>query len=242
MVRVRRVSSGPAAARSAPSTPVPGAKARFAALTTASSASVSMRPMMTLVAALTKHSLEWIFPLVAYPLGAKALAEGGVWPNSKVMKTDAARMRAFEKRGLTPSEVALGAIAFGEAIAWDGVRIVQAPPLGFRAMVPLGRAIVFSKWRAARDFADASAGEQGWFVHELMHVWQAARGTPLALAKLGALGEKAYRYQPRPGAKLKHYNIERQAEIARHLYLARIGAPDAEAPPLAWLEEIWASR
>ena len=109
-------------------------------------------------------------------------------------------------------------------------------------MVPLGRTIVFSKWRAWRDFAAAPVSEQAWVVHELMHVWQAAHGRVLALAKLGALGERAYRYQPRPGAKLNHYNIERQAEIARHLYLARIGAPDPEAPPLAWLEEIWASR
>lgn len=152
------------------------------------------------------------------------------------------RMRPFEKRGLTPGEIALGAIVFDAEIAWESVRVVQAPPLGFAAMVPLGRTIVFSKWRAARDFAHVPAGEQGWFVHELMHVWQAAHGTALAVAKLGALGEKAYRYLPRAGAALKHYNIERQAEIARHLYLARIGAPDEEAPPRAWLEEIWASR
>ncbi len=158
------------------------------------------------------------------------------------MKAAVDRMVAFEKRTLTHGEIALGAIAFGEEIVWDDVRVVQAPPLGFGAMVPVGRTIVFSKWRAARDFHYTSADEQGWFVHELMHVWQAAHGTALAFAKLGALGDKAYRYQPRPGAKLRHYNIERQAEIARHLYLARIGEPDAEAPPRAWLEEIWAGR
>lgn len=170
------------------------------------------------------------------------MLRSGDGPILGFMKATAGRMRAFEKRALTLGEIALGAVAFGAEIAWGRVRVVQAPPLGFGAMVPLGRTIVFSKWRAARDFAHAAADERGWFVHELMHVWQAAHGTPLAFAKLGALGEKAYRYQPRPGATLKHYNIERQAEIARHLYLSRIGAPDPEAPPCAWLEEIWASR
>jgi hypothetical protein len=151
-------------------------------------------------------------------------------------------MRTFERRALTGGEIALGRGVFGEEIDWARVRVIQAPRLGFGAMVPLGRTIVFSKWRAVRDFTLASADERGWFVHELMHVWQAARGTALAAAKLGALGEKAYHYEPRPNARLKHYNIERQAEIARHLYLARIGAPESGAPPHDWLEEIWASR
>jgi hypothetical protein len=109
-------------------------------------------------------------------------------------------------------------------------------------MVPLGRTIVFSKWVAARDFAQCSVDEQGWFVHELMHVWQAARGVVLAGAKLGALGKGAYRYKPKPAATLKHYNIERQAEIARHLSIARAGVLEPGQPPLAWLEEVWGKR
>jgi hypothetical protein len=151
-------------------------------------------------------------------------------------------MRPFERRGLTEGEIALGRSIFADEIAWPRVRIFQAPRLGFGAMVPRGRTIVFSRWRAAKDFSAASADERGWFVHELMHVWQAARGKTLALAKLGAIGAAAYRYVPKPKAKLKHYNIERQAEIARHLYLARIGAPEADQPPLDWLEAIWAGR
>jgi hypothetical protein len=73
-------------------------------------------------------------------------------------------------------------------------------------------------------------------------VWQAARGTVLAAAKLGALGKKAYAYKPRMDAKLKSYNIESQAEIARHLFLARAGKVEAGVPPWEWLEEIWAKR
>lgn len=142
---------------------------------------------------------------------------------------------------LTSGEVALGRSVFGDEIAWAKIRIFQAPALGFGAMVPLGGTVVFSKWRAASDFSAASLRDQGWFVHELTHVWQARRGVVLAAAKLNALGKAAYAYkakEPRLGA----YNIERQAEIVRHLFLARAGAPEQGAPPKQWLEQTWASR
>jgi hypothetical protein len=151
------------------------------------------------------------------------------------------RMTRGQRRRLTEGEIVLGRSVFGEEIDWPRVRVLQAPSLGFGAMVPLGRTIVFSRWRAARDFAAAPLDEQGWFVHELMHVWQAAHGVALALAKLGALGKLAYAYQPKPGARLRHHNIERQAEIARHLFLSRCGL-EAQIPPRQWLEEVWASR
>jgi hypothetical protein len=151
-------------------------------------------------------------------------------------------MKPGQRRALTEGEIKLGRIVFGDEIEWPRISVAQAPALGFGAMVPLGRTIVFSKWRAAHDFANTSPYEQGWFVHELMHVWQAKHGTFLAGAKLGALGKGAYAYKPRPSAKLTHYNIERQAEIARHLFLARIGAEEQGAPARDWLESVWASR
>jgi len=151
------------------------------------------------------------------------------------------QMKAWSRRPLTSGEIALGRSVFGEEIDWLDVRVLQTPKqFGFGAMVPLGKTIVFARWRAVDDFAQASLDEQGWFIHELMHVWQAARGVVLAGAKLGALGKGAYAYAPRPNAKLSDYNIERQAEIARHLFLARSGA--GGTPPHAWLEDIWQTR
>jgi hypothetical protein len=151
----------------------------------------------------------------------------------------ASLMHPWERRALSAGEIALGRGMFGDVIEWDRVRVLQAPALPFGAMVPLGKTIVFARWRAWKDFADAPLSEQGWFVHELTHVWQAARGTVLAAAKLSALGKKAYAYKPRAGAKLSSYNIESQAEIARHLFLARAGEPQAGVPARAWLEAIW---
>lgn len=164
-------------------------------------------------------------------------------PMSKPPRPPApALMRPFERRALTAGEIALGRLVFADEIAWPALRIFQAPALGFGAMVPLGRTIVFSRWLAARDFALACRDDQGWFVHELMHAWQAARGVVLAAAKLKALGAKAYVYEPKPGVALAHYNIESQAEIARHLFLARTGDGAKDAPPRAWLEAVWLSR
>lgn len=151
-------------------------------------------------------------------------------------------MTPWERRALSAGEIALGRLVFGDEIDWPRVRILQAPAMGFGAMVPLGRTIVFSKWRAARDFAHASLDDRGWFVHELAHVWQAAQGVVLAGAKLGALGKAAYRYEAKSVATLADYNIERQAEIARHLYLARAGAAEPGMPPREWLERVWAGR
>jgi hypothetical protein len=150
-------------------------------------------------------------------------------------------MKVGQRRPLTQGEIALGRAVFGDEIPWARVGIFQARPLGFGAMVPIGRTIVFSKWRAARDFSEAPIWDQGWFIHELAHVWQAARGVVLAGAKLRALGKRAYCYTPH-ARKLSAYNIERQAEIARHLFLARAGAPEQGAPAKDWLESVWAAR
>ncbi len=151
-------------------------------------------------------------------------------------------MKPFEQRALSDGEIALGRSMFAEEIPWRQVRVWQVAPMNFSAMVPLGRGIVFSRWRARKNFAHAALAEQGWFIHELAHVWQAERGIVLPLAKLGALGARAYRYQAQTAAPLFAYNIEQQAEIARHLLLARAGAPAKSAPAVDFLEKIWRGR
>jgi hypothetical protein len=151
-------------------------------------------------------------------------------------------MHVWEHRPLTAGEIAIGRSVFNDSVDWTPVRVLQAPPFAFGAMVPLGRTIVFGRWRAPRDFVRAPLNEQGWFAHELAHVWQASHGKALALAKLRALGKSAYFVKQRTGAKLDDYNIEAQAEIVRYLFLARAGKPDAGSPNPDWLESIWRSE
>jgi hypothetical protein len=137
-------------------------------------------------------------------------------------------MAPYERRPLTDAEIALARCVFSDEIAWAKARVMQIGPAPFMAMVPLGRTIVFARWRAARCFAHAPLGEQGWFIHELAHVWQAAKGVTLALAKLNALGVSAYEVQLKAGKPFSAYNIEQQAEIARAAFHERLeGRPGA---------------
>ncbi|MBL8551930.1 MAG: hypothetical protein JNJ73_18220 [Hyphomonadaceae bacterium] len=136
-------------------------------------------------------------------------------------------MPLFARRRLTPGEIALAGGIFADSLDWERVRILQGPAFGvpglnFNAMVPAGGTILFSRWRAAWDFAEAGLDEQGWLVHELAHCWQAQGGRLLAFAKLSAMGREAYR--PPRDAPFAAMNIEAQAEIARLLFLARCGA------------------
>ena len=147
------------------------------------------------------------------------------------------RMRTFSRRALTRGERDLAEPIFGVEIDWPRVRIVQGPAAGFGAMAPMRHTIFFSGWAAAADFAAAPAPEQGWFIHELAHVWQAGQGVILPLAKLSALGRNAYRLRLAPGKPFRAYNIEQQAEIVRGLFLAR--AADRRD---AALEALWAGR
>ena len=133
-----------------------------------------------------------------------------VWPVHK--PTDL--MNPGERRALTPGEVALGRTVFGDEIDWPRVRVRKTSPRGCGALGPIGKTIVFSKGRAARDFSKASLDEQGWFVHELTHVWQAACGCVLAGAKLGALGKGAYIYKHRPEAHLAQPRATKSGDSA----------------------------
>jgi hypothetical protein len=149
-------------------------------------------------------------------------------------------MAPFTMRALHSGEIALAQDIYGEEIDWASVRIAQGPPLGFAAMVPIGSTILFANFAARLDFSAAPLGVQGLLVHELAHVWQARRGVVLAIAKLSAIGRGAYRYAVREGARFAEYNIESQAEIARHLFLARRGV--TTLAPRQWLEAVWAGR
>lgn len=151
-------------------------------------------------------------------------------------------MELWERRKLGAGEVGLARGVFRDEIDWARVNLLQLPNLGFGAMAPIRSVIVFSQWRAARDFSLAPLREQSWFIHELAHVWQASQGVVLIGAKLGALGKRAYRYKAAPTAKWSDFNIERQAEIVRHLFLARAGDAAPDAPAIDWLEAVWATR
>ena len=132
--------------------------------------------------------------------------------------------RPFRLRRLTEGERGLAAEVFGEALDATRVRIL-ALPLWSRAFVAGAGLMVWPARALPADFADAPLPLQGMFVHELCHVWQAQTGVFLPLAKIKAGDtERAYAYDLNEGPAFSALNIEQQAMVVQHAFLAARGA------------------
>lgn len=146
------------------------------------------------------------------------------------------------ERSLTSAECALALDVFGNTIDLSSVRIRRRKwfPLQPTAtvMAPMGH-IHFAPQSPVYcdDFGKASLGSQGLFVHEMVHVWQSQeRGRwwlPLMRHPFCR-----YSYTYREGKPFDSYGIEQQAEIVRHWFMAKRGAPSPAAPSLAVLEAL----
>jgi hypothetical protein len=73
------------------------------------------------------------------------------------------------------------------------------------------------------DFAQADLHLQGFFIHEMTHVWQTQRHGWWYLPLIRPFSRR-YDYSLKPGWLLEWYGIEQQAEIVRHAFLLRNGA------------------
>jgi hypothetical protein len=140
-----------------------------------------------------------------------------------------------ECRPLTPSEIALARTVFGDAIDYSKVRLFRAKwwPLQSRrsAMAPMGD-IWFHPdgggW--SEDFARESLSRQGFFIHELTHVWQTQKSGRFYLPLMRHPFCR-YDYRLEPGKAFDRYGLEQQAEIVRHRFLADRGGWPTVVPP-----------
>jgi len=78
------------------------------------------------------------------------------------------------------------------------------------------------------DFAKESLWRRGFFIHEMVHVWQAQKKGSWWLV-FNRLPFARYHYSLKPGWPLTRYGVEQQAEIVKHAYLLRNGAKLAGA-------------
>lgn len=122
---------------------------------------------------------------------------------------------------------------FGDAIDYERVEIVRGKWWPFQprgiVMAPTGNIHFHPKSASYRDdFAEAPLALQGLFIHEMTHVWQAQRSgrwfLPMARHPFCR-----YAYTPIAGRAFHRYGLEQQAEIVRHVFLARRGARIAHA-------------
>ena len=138
-------------------------------------------------------------------------------------------------RHLTSGEIELVRSIFGDAIDYSKVRLFEGKwwPLHPRraAMAPTGDIWLHPDgggW--SNDFATEPLRQQGYFVHEMTHVWQAQKGGRFYLPLMRHPFCK-YTYELKDGRPFRHYGIEQQAEIVRHRFLADRGAVLATVPP-----------
>lgn len=135
-------------------------------------------------------------------------------------------------RPLTHKERDLVASVFGHAIDCDPVRIRLKKWWPFQprnvVMAPLGHMHFHPKGPHYRDdFGAASLESQGFFIHEMVHVWQHQSGIFLPLRRHPFC---RYTYALKPGQPFHRYGLEQQAEIVRHWFLIEQGRGLAGAP------------
>jgi len=142
-------------------------------------------------------------------------------------------------RPLTTGEIALARSIFGSAVDYSRVRLVRGKwwPLQPRnaAMAPNGNIYfhpVAGGW--SEDFAREPVARQGYFIHEMTHVWQAQRGGRFYLPLMRHPFCR-YRYDLKPGKPFSRYGIEQQAEIVRDIFIAERGGLADVAPPRSLL-------
>jgi hypothetical protein len=146
-------------------------------------------------------------------------------------------------RPLTPGERELCVQVFGDGLDPARVRIFSLP-LWPRPFVPNGRIVVWPAASALADFAEAPLWLRSVLVHELVHVWQAQTGVFLPFAKLKAGdGRAAYAYDLGDGRKFSQLNIEQQAMVVQHAYMAAGGgAAPYDTQAYARILEAWPGR
>lgn len=139
------------------------------------------------------------------------------------------------RRPLTSGEIELARSVFGDAIDYSAVRLVKGKwwPLHPRnaAMAPMGDIYFHPEGGAwSEDFSKEPLGRQGFFIHEMTHVWQTqAKGRfylPLMRHPFCR-----YHYTLVPGQAFERYGLEQQAEIVRHAFLSRHGVDPPVCPP-----------
>lgn len=126
-------------------------------------------------------------------------------------------------RGLTSGEWTICAEVFAGALDPGRVRLLSVP-VWPRPFVPNGGLVVWPARSALADFSAAPIWLRSVLVHELVHVWQAQNGVFLPFAKLKAGdGRAAYAYDLQDGRDFSQLNIEQQAMVVQHAYLAAGG-------------------
>jgi len=140
-----------------------------------------------------------------------------------------------DERALTPGEIELVRSVFGDAIDYERVRLVRRKWWPFQpknaVMAPCGNVHFHPHGKLwSQDFSREPLWLQGFFIHEMTHVWQAQKGGRFYLPLMRHPFCR-YSYAIEPGRPFEHYGLEQQAEIVKDAFLASRGVTPKVCPP-----------
>ena len=128
---------------------------------------------------------------------------------------------------------------FGDAIDYAQVRLFKRKWWPFHprnaAMAPMGNIYFHPEggvW--SNDFSSEPLSRQGFFIHEMTHVWQTQTRGKLYLPLMRHPFCR-YGYQICDDRPFERYGLEQQAEIVRHAFLAKHGGTPPICPPVGLL-------
>ncbi|QBM76666.1 hypothetical protein E2E30_13500 [Sphingomonas sp. AAP5] len=128
-------------------------------------------------------------------------------------------------RPLSPGELHHAQALFGDAIAYDGIKVHARRYLPFQprgvAMAPNGH-IYFPKPSYKPDFS-TTVPDLAWILHELTHVWQHQHGMWVRLRGTLAAGRYHYGDLADTNRPFTRFNIEQQAAIVGDYVLTTNG-------------------
>jgi hypothetical protein len=118
-------------------------------------------------------------------------------------------------RHLTPNEIAMVSLLFGDSIDYERVRIHARRYLPFQprncCMTPNG-SMYFHRSHFLPDYTRGDPPAVHWFVHEMAHVWQFQLGYAVRLRGAIRSGLR-YDYDLAPGKTFADFNMEAQGEL-----------------------------
>lgn len=140
------------------------------------------------------------------------------------------------ERPLTTGETALAHSVFGDAIDYSKVRMIRRKWWPFHPrnaiMAPSGNLHFHPRGTTwSDDFSNETIPLQGFFIHEMTHVWQSQRGGRFYLPLMRHPFCR-YSYGLQPGKPFESYGIEQQAEIVKDAFLAERGGHPSTCPPV----------
>lgn len=128
-------------------------------------------------------------------------------------------------RGLTAGEIAMAKLVFGDAVDYSTVKVHRGGYwllFGFQsedtAVTPNGE-MYFPGNNFKEDYSNKDISTQGWFIHEMTHVWQYQLDYPVKWVRTPR-PNMSYDYTLAPDKKLCDYNMEAQGDIIADYFLA----------------------